>query len=143
MDRYLLALDLTSAKAWLVIGSACGTFLAVVGVLALVWAFMKPWLISQLVEPLHETRDASRQTQHQVTVNGHSSETPTVLDLLSELRTGQQEIRDDFAAHVRRGQRRDGVVDRRMDAFDRQLGDLRADISDQDDDPRPERSQTP
>ena len=118
MDHYLLALDLTSPKAWLVIGSACGTFLAIAGVLALVWAFVKPWLIAQLVEPLHETR-------RQVTVNGHSSSTPTVLDLLSELRAGQASLSDDFcdlrtdlSDHVR-------TATRRFDRQQEQLDELR------------------
>lgn len=100
------------------IGAILGVVLSALALLAILWAFIKPWLVLQLVEPLRETR-------HQVTVNGHSSDTPTVLDLLSELRDGQARIHDEvtearslFDSHIAWSEETERRVDRRIAALE-------------------------
>lgn len=97
-----------------VAGAVAGSLLAIAALLALVWrAVVRPWLVAQLVDPV-------RETHKQVTVNGHSSDTPTILDLLADLRIGQQQIRADLADHIRTAHRRDRLdylddIERRRD----------------------------
>lgn len=41
-----------------------------------------------------------RETHHQVTVNHHSSENPTILDKLSDLHTAQENLNRKFDDHI-------------------------------------------
>ncbi len=93
-----------------VAGAVAGSLIAILALLALVWrTVVKPWLVAQLIDPLHETRK-------QVTVNGHSSAQPTVLDLLADLR-------DELAAHRSVIDLAVGRLDERLAAIERRQPD--------------------
>lgn len=65
---------------------ACGAIVTIAGavtiVSAVIWWFVKPRLMEALEE--HVFRPV-RETHHQVTVNHHSSDEPTVLDRLDDV----------------------------------------------------------
>lgn len=86
--------------------AACAGIVTVGGATGVLWWLIKPrvqkWAQEQIIGPLHETR-------HQVTVNHHSSDNPTVLDRLDDvhaevvvLREEQIRVRDDLSKHVLR-----------------------------------------
>lgn len=107
------------------VGALLGVILSTFAILAAAWAVLKPWLKAQLIDPIHETR-------HQVTVNGHSSDTPTVLDLLAELRDGQEQIRRDvdeyrteLQTHVTWCVENDRITTERIGEIERRQGTTR------------------
>lgn len=110
-----------------VAGAIAASLLAILALLALIWrTVVKPWLVSQLVDPLHETR-------HAVTINSHSSDKPTVLDRLSDLADGQQEIRDEVETHHR-------VIDLAVERLDGRLAAIERRQPDPEPDPTRERT---
>ena len=60
----------------------CGGIVTVAGAAGVIW-----WLVAPRVKSWAETQILTpvRETHHQVTVNHHSSDEPTVLDKLSDL----------------------------------------------------------
>ena len=76
------------------VASAFGVLATAAGVL---WWLVKPrvqrWAQEQIIGPLHETR-------HQVTVNHHSSERPTLLDRFDDLQDEVRQLRGDFTNHL-------------------------------------------
>lgn len=108
-------------------GTIAGSIIAILALVTLLWrAVAKPWLVSQLVDPLHETH-------RQVAVNGHSSERPTVLDLLAALLAAQDQIGEDLAAHRR-------VIDQAVGRLDERLATIERRQPDPEPDPTRERT---
>lgn len=68
-----------------VVGTAIGTAVAVAVV-------MIPWLRQYVRKPLEAMRTRVSETHHQVTVNHHASEEPTVLDQLHTLEVGLERL---------------------------------------------------
>lgn len=93
---------------WMVITTA--------GILGLIGIFAKvvvwPWIQSQLVQPLAETR-------HQVLVNGGTSDPPTIRDDLAavaeEMRVGMRDIKRDVGG-IRQELREERTERREADA---------------------------
>jgi hypothetical protein len=122
------ALDPTEPRGWILTGAIAGAIVAVFTVLGLLWAVLKPWLRDQIIGPVHETRAAASEARDAVTVNGHTSEIPTVLDLLRDVLAGQERIRGDVAdngrrldAHIRLTRSHEREVDRRFDDVDNRI----------------------
>lgn len=95
-----------------------------VGLATLIGIFVqiviKPWIQSQLVQPLAETR-------HGVLINGGVSDPPTLRDDLGELRDGLEELRDEFRAVSREIRRDIGGLreENRTERAERRAGDRR------------------
>lgn len=53
---------------------------------------LKPWIEDKIVKP-------SLVAAHQVSVNNHASETPTVLDQLEDIHKEVKELRNDMQQH--------------------------------------------
>ncbi len=93
-----------------------GTLLAVLALVGLLARYVVlPWIRSQLVQPLAETR-------HQVLINGGTSEPPTVRDeiaaLAGEMRSSHAEIKRDIGGirqelREERTERREAVAELR------------------------------
>jgi len=99
------------------LGIAAGAVLAVCAVLGLVgrWVARRvflPWLNETLIEPLEATR-------HQVTVNNHESETPTVPDMLHTLSDQVTAMDTTFAGHLGESAAAWGHFERRLRALER------------------------
>jgi hypothetical protein len=73
-----------------------------VGLLTLLGAAVKwvllPYIQRELVDPI-------QQTHHQVTVNHHSSETPTILDRLDDVQDEIRSVRSDLSSHLLNAER--------------------------------------
>jgi hypothetical protein len=69
----------------------------VVAVLTILGAGAKfillPWLQRELFGPV-------QRTHHQVTVNHHSSDTPTILDRLDDVQDEVRKVRSDLSRHL-------------------------------------------
>ena len=65
--------------------TVCGVITAVAAVLGLGWRLLLPWLREQIVHPI-------QQTHHQVTVNHHSSDEPTVLDRVDDVQKAVESL---------------------------------------------------
>lgn len=69
--------------AWKPLLYVCGSIITLAGAASILWWLVKPriqeWVESELIRPV-------RETHHQVTVNQHASDEPTVLDKLDELK---------------------------------------------------------
>lgn len=67
---------------WKMVLFVCGSIITVAGAAGVVWWLVKPriaeWVERELIQPV-------RETHHQVTVNHHSSDEPTILDRLDTL----------------------------------------------------------
>ena len=69
----------------------------IVGLMTLLGASIKwvllPYLERELIHPV-------KQTHHQVTVNHHSSDVPTVLDRIDDVQDEIRSVRSDLSTHL-------------------------------------------
>src|SRR5690348_16275801 len=73
-----------------------------------------PWLRYNLVEPV-------RKTHHTVTTNHHTSEEPTLLDRLSEIREEVCTVREDQAGLIRSTAANTRHIEDLKDQFDQHI----------------------
>jgi hypothetical protein len=73
-----------------------------VGLLSLLGAAVK-WVLLPDIE--RELISPVKQTHHQVTVNHHSSDTPTVLDRLDDVQDEIRSVRGDLSTHLLNAER--------------------------------------
>lgn len=78
-----------------------GAAVTATGVLggAFLW-LVKPRIAEWVLSLLGPMQDKVTETHHQVTKNSHASATPTVLDLIAEVRDEVAEFRGEFGTHV-------------------------------------------